>query len=146
VLLLVLISACSEKKPEVIEIEDKNFSDMLMIQKMEDNIETEEMNKIVRDKQKIEKILTMVEGIKVKEMDRDYVIERLKSKDSYSFSFAEGEKLESGKPIPYTFIIFNDGTLFFTNKDVNSNQQPRMAIEKHKDLLIEMKKLIKLDF
>lgn len=140
------MSACSGKKEEVVEIEDKNFSGMLMIQKVEDGTSSEEMNKIIRDKQKIEEILTMVEGLEVIETDTDEMNDTLKSQDSYSFGFAEGKKLESAKPIPYSFTVLNDGTFFFTHKEVNSIQQPRMSIKKHKELLNELKQLLVVDF
>lgn len=146
VFILALISACSEQKVEVIELQDKNFSCMLMIQKMEGNTVSEEMNKIVRDKQKIEKLLAMIEGLEVRETDTDKMADALKSQDSYSFNFARGKELESGKPVPYSFILLIDGTFFFTNKDVNSIQQPRMTILKHKELLNEMKQLLEVDF
>lgn len=150
-LILVILSACTGKE-EVVEMENKSFSGMLLIGKVEDNASSKELTKIVRDKQKIEKILTMVEGLEVKETDSDSFTEKLKSQDSYSFSFFEGEVKESdfdalsGKQTPYTFIILNDGTIFFLHKDVNTLQEPRMTIEKHQDLLNEMKQLTEVDF
>jgi hypothetical protein len=140
------MSACTEKKKEVVEIKDKNFSGMLMIQKLEDNISSEEMTKIVRDKQKIEKIVTMVEGLEVRETKTDKMLDVIKAQDSYSFIFAEGERVESGKPAPYSFTVLNDGTFFFTSKDVNSIQKPRKTIVEHKELLNEMKQLLEVDF
>jgi translation initiation factor 1 (eIF-1/SUI1) len=142
----VFLSGCSGKLEEVMKVENKNFSGRLFIQKTEDQTSSEEMTKMVTDKQKIEKILTMVEGLKVKETDTDYMLKEMKAQDSYSFSFAEGEKMESGKPAPYSFVVLNNGTFFFTHKDVNSPQKPRMTIEKHKDLLKEMKDLLEMDF
>ena len=91
-------------------------------------------------------VATMVEGLKVKETDTDYMLAEMKAQDSYSFSFAEGEKMESGKQAPYSFVVLNDGTFLFTHKDVNSPQKPRMTIEKHKNLLKEMKDLLEMDF
>lgn len=145
-MILVLMGACSGKEEEVAEIKDKNFSGMLMIQKVEGDTSSEEMNKIIRDKQKIEEILTMVEGLEVIETDTDEMKDKLKSQDSYSFGFAEGKNFESAKPIPYSFTVLNDGTFFFTYKEVNSIQQPRMSIKKHKELLNEMKQLLEVDF
>ncbi|MEH6908153.1 hypothetical protein [Neobacillus drentensis] len=142
----VFLSGCSGKKEEVVKLEDKNFSGMLLIQKTEDQTSSEELTKMVTDQQKIEKILTLVEGLNVKETDADYMLAEMKAQDSYSFSFAEGEKMESGKPAPYSFVVLNDGTFLFTHKDVNSPQKPRMTIEKHKDTLKEMKDLLEVDF
>ncbi|NHC38420.1 hypothetical protein G6549_00460 [Bacillus sp. MM2020_1] len=142
----VLLSGCSGEKEEVIQIKNNNFSGMLLIQKTKDQTSSEEMTKMVTDQQKIEKILTMVEGLKVKETDTDYMLAEMKAQDSYSFSFAEGEKMESGKQAPYSFVVLNDGTFLFTHKDVNSPEKPRMTIEKHKNLLKEMKDLLEMDF
>jgi translation initiation factor 1 (eIF-1/SUI1) len=140
------MSACADKKKEVVKIKDKNFSGMLMVQKMKDNTGTEEMTKIIRDKQKIEKILTMVDGLKVVETKTEKMTDALKAQDSYFFTFAEGEKFEYGKPAPYVFIILNDGTFFFSYKDVNSLQKPRMTIVEHKELLNETKQLLGVNF
>ncbi|MDR7238739.1 hypothetical protein [Neobacillus drentensis] len=142
----VFLSGCSGKKEEVIQIKNNNLSGMLMVQKTEDQTSSEEMTKMITDKQKIEKILTMVEGLKVKKTDTDRMLAEMKAQDSYSFSFAEGDKMESGKQAAYSFVVLNDGTLFFTHKDINSPQKPRMTIEKHKNLLKEMKDLLEMDF
>lgn len=145
-LILFLLSACSGKE-EVIQIENKNFSGTLWIQKVEDNSSSEEMTKIVRDKQKIEQILTMVDGLKVKEKDTEYMFDELKSHNAYMFIITEGKKMESGKVVPsYAFNVLDDGTFFFTNINVNSIRKPRMTTEKHKDLLNEMKQLLELNF
>jgi 3-deoxy-D-arabino-heptulosonate 7-phosphate (DAHP) synthase len=144
-LILTLISACSGKGEEVVKIKDKRFSGLLIIQKVEDNTSSEEMQKMIRDKQNIEKILTMVEGLKVKVTDAQKVSEAMKSQDSYSFGFMEGDKFKPGRS-PYTFIALNDGTFIFTNEDVNSMQIPRMTIGKHKKLLNEMKLLLEIGF
>lgn len=55
---------------------------MLFIQKTEDQTSSEEMTKMVTDQQKIEKILTMVEGLKVEETDTDYILTEMKAQDS----------------------------------------------------------------
>lgn len=145
VFIIILISACSNKK-EVIKLKNRNFSSTLMIQKTEDNASSEKLKKIVRDKQKIEKILEMIEGLEVKEIDSNKVFEEMKKQNYYFFSFAKGEKFKSGKPVPYTFIALNDGTFIFTYKDVDSPQQPRVTIVKHKKLLNGMKQLLEVDF
>ena len=140
------MSACSGKVEEVVKIKDKSFSGLLMVQKVEDNTSSEEMQKIIRDKQKIEKALTMVEGLKVKETNGNKLSNTLKTQDSYSFSFVKGEKLEFGKPtMPYTFFALNDGTFYFEQKDGNSAQF-RMTSVRHKKLLKELKQLLEIGF
>jgi len=145
IIIVILLSACSEKE-EVIEIEDKNFSSMLVIQKVEKNASSEDMTKVVRDKQKIEEIVTMVEGLRVKETDTEYMMDELKSHDSYSFNFAEGENMESGKPIPYSFIVLTDGTFFFTHTEVNFTEKTRMTVDKNKALLNEINQIVDVNF
>jgi len=144
-IILFLLSACT-KKEEIVKIKDKNFSDMLLIQKVEGNTTSEELTKTVKDKQKIKEILTMVDGLKVQEKNGDDIIERMKSQDYYTFAFAEGDKMVSGEQIPYAFSVFNDGTFVFSHEDINLSLKPRVTIKKHKELFNEIKKLLKVDF
>lgn len=145
-IILFVLSACSGNEIEVIEINNKNFSNALFIQKVVDDSSTEEMTKMVSDQQKIEKILTMVDGLKVEETNTDYMFKEMKSRNTYMFVFTEGEELPLEKEIPYAFNVLEDGTFFFSYKNVNSHQKPRKTIEKHKDLLNEMKQLLEIDF
>ncbi|MFC4559338.1 hypothetical protein ACFO3D_14150 [Virgibacillus kekensis] len=143
-MMFLSLIGCSENKT-VINIDDKSSFSTLVIQKMENNSSSEEMTKIIRDKQKIKQILKLVEGVKVKETKKDYAFNQLKSKSSYMFGFFEGEKTETGR-IPYAFYILADGTFIFTYKEVNSIQQPRITVKKHEDLLNEIKRRLEIDF
>lgn len=143
--ILLTISACSQSE-EVIKIKDKNLSSMLFIQKVEDNSSNEEMTKVVKDKQKIEQILTMIEGLKVKDTNSEYVSDVMKSQNTYMFGFSEGEKMETGKKIPYAFYILENGTFIFPHNDFNALQEPRVTLEKHKELLDEIKNRLDIDF
>ncbi|WP_430787006.1 hypothetical protein VBD025_15320 [Virgibacillus flavescens] len=104
------------------------------------------MTKTIKDKQKIKKVLTMIEGLKVKKSSSESIVKQLKSQNNYSFGFAESDKLESGKKIPYTFSVLKDGTFIFPYEDFNSLQKPRITIEKHKELLNEIKELLEINF
>ncbi|WP_042351370.1 hypothetical protein [Bacillus massiliigorillae] len=145
-IVLLVLSACSDKQEEVIEIKDKHFSGKLWVQKVENITSTEEQMKMTTNKQMIEQILSMVDGLAVKEMNNEKMLEKMKSQDSYFFSFAEGTKMEIAKPMPYAFIVLKDGTFIFTHKDVHSVTKPLVTIEKHPDLLEEMKQLVKVEF
>lgn len=69
---------CSGKKEEAVEIEDKNFSSMLIIQKVKDDgTSSAEMSKMMNNKHKIKQILTMIEGMEVVETDKDEMIDAL---------------------------------------------------------------------
>ncbi|MFS0781341.1 hypothetical protein [Bacillus sp. 1P06AnD] len=66
----------------------------------------------------------------------------------YTFGFAEGGKIVSGKPLPYAFYVFTDGTYVFSYEDKDNilSQKTWVTIKKHKDLFNEMKKQLKVDF
>ncbi|WP_010529145.1 hypothetical protein [Lentibacillus jeotgali] len=122
------------------------MSGQLFIQKVEDNTSSEEMTKVIKDKQKIKQVLTMVEGLKVKETNSENITDQLKSQNNYSFNFSKGEKLETSKRVPYSFTVLSDGTFIFPYKDFNSLQKPRITIEKHKELFNDIKQLLEINF
>ncbi|MGG0657862.1 hypothetical protein [Rummeliibacillus pycnus] len=139
--LLILLSACSEKKKEVTKLENVDSSELLIIQKVEGNSKATEDNIIVKDKKKIEQILAMVDGIKVEETTSKYMMDEMKKHTTYMFNFEEDQGIKSGENVAYAFDILEDGTIFFTHKDVHSVQKPRISIEKHKDLLKKIQML-----
>ena len=145
IILSILLSACSNQE-EVIKIKSQDSLRTLYIQKVEGDSSSEEMTKMVKDKEKIDKILAMIEGLKVKESNSKYIFNEMKSQDTYTFSFFESGTNESGKEVPYAFSVLNEGTFIFTHNDVGSLKTPRITNVKHKDLLNEMKQLLELPF
>lgn len=133
-ILFFLHSACSGSE-QVIEIKSKDSLKTLLIEKVDGNSSSEEMTKIVKDKDKIENVLSMIEGLKVKESSSEYVFDEIKSQSTYTFSFFESEEIESGKEVPYAFSVLNYGTLIFSHKDVGSPITLRITTAKDKDLL-----------
>ena len=107
--LFFLLSACSGSE-QAIEIKSKDSLRTLFIEKVDGNSSSEEMSIIVKDKDKIEKLLSMIEGLKVKESNSEYVFDEIKSQSTYTFSFFESEEIQSGKEVPYAFSVLNDGT------------------------------------
>ncbi|KAB2336339.1 hypothetical protein F7731_12715 [Cytobacillus depressus] len=142
---LFLLSSCSENI-EVVNIKDKSLSGQLLIQKAEDNTSSREMTKTIKDKQKIKQVLTMVEGLEVKETNSENVTNQLKEQNNYLFYFSEGEKLETSKKAPYAFSVLSDGTFIFFYKDFNAPQKPRITIEKHKELFNDIKQILEINF
>jgi hypothetical protein len=65
---ILLISACS--KEEVVKFENKNTSTAIIVQKVINNSSSSDMNKIIKDRQKIQELLTLIEGLKVKKADK----------------------------------------------------------------------------
>ncbi|TYS89900.1 hypothetical protein [Rossellomorea aquimaris] len=61
------MSGCSNGE-QVIEIENKEKASSLFIQKVENDTSSEELTKVVSDKQQIEQVLTMAEGLEVKKI------------------------------------------------------------------------------
>ncbi|WP_371068517.1 hypothetical protein [Sediminibacillus sp. JSM 1682029] len=143
--MLLLLSACS-KSEQVIEIKDKGISSSLFIQNVEDNSSSEEMTKMVNDKQKIEDVLTMVDGLKAKTTSSEEMMDKMKSTNTYMFAFSKGEGLKRGRAAPYAFYALENGTFIFPYNDFNSKQKPLITIEKHEGLLDEMKKLLGIEF
>ncbi|MED3652853.1 hypothetical protein P4489_00585 [Heyndrickxia sporothermodurans] len=141
----ILLCACSGNKEEI-KIVKKNSLSTIFIQKVVDNSSSEEMTKIVKDKKMVEKILSMVEGLKVKKSNSKYIFDEMKTQNTYSFGFFENEKIQSGKKVPYAFYVLNDGTFVFTHNDVGSIKKTRITIDKHKDLLSKMKQLLEINF
>lgn len=144
IVILFLFSACSGNG-EAIKIEDKSFANTLFIQKVEDNSTAEELSKIVRDKEKIEQVLSLVEGLKVEEIKKENFFDELKSHNSYMFGFLKDKKIKTGK-IPYSFYILDDGTFLFNYENDDSQRTLRVTIEKQKKLFEEIKQLLKIDF
>jgi hypothetical protein len=145
IVMTFLLSTCSGNE-ETIKLEDKSFASTLFIQKVEDNSSAEEMTKIVKDEEKIEQILAMIEGLKVEETNNEYALDEMKLQKTYIFNFFEGEKMETAKEVPYAFSVLEDGTFIFTHNDFNSPQVPRITLEKHKELLDDIKQLFEIDF
>lgn len=142
---LLILNACSQKE-EVIEINGKDSLKTLSIQKMVENSSSEEMNRMVKDKVKIDKVLTMIEDLEVKEISSEKIFDKMKTQTTYSYNFFENENIESGKEVPYAFSVLDDGTFIFTHKDVGSLQTPRMTTTHHKKLLKEINQLLGIEF
>ncbi|QTM99069.1 hypothetical protein ERJ70_06990 [Sediminibacillus dalangtanensis] len=144
-IILLLLSACSESE-QVIEIEDKGLSSSIFIQKVENNSSSEEMTKMVNDKQKIEDVLTMVDGLKAKKTSSEEMMDKMKSTNTYMFAFSKGEELKTGKAAPYAFYALENGTFIFPYNDFNSTHKPLITIEKHEGLVDELKQLLGIQF
>jgi hypothetical protein len=144
-ILVFFLSACSRSE-QVIEIKSKDSLRSLLIEKIDTNFSSEEMTKLVKDKDKIEKVLSMIEGLKVKESSSEHVFDEINSQSTYTFNFFENEEIESGKEVPYAFSVLNDGTLIFTHKDVGSPITPRITTVKDKDLLDDIKQILGINF
>ncbi|MRG86014.1 lipoprotein [Salinibacillus xinjiangensis] len=140
----LMLSACSGNE-ETINFEDKSFANTLFIQKAENNSSSEEMRKMVTDKEKINEILSMVEGLKVEKINTDKFMEKLMSQSSYMFGFLKGDgtNTEKGK---YAFNFLEDGTILFNYDKDDNPGTPLITTDKHKDLLNQMKMLLEIHF
>ena len=139
------MSGCSNGE-QVIEIENKEKAGSLFIQKVENDSSSEELTKVVSDKQQIEQVLTMAEGLEVKKINSEVTMEKMKASNTYMFVFSEGKGIESGKKATFAFYALENGTFIFPYRDFNSPQEPLITVERQKGLLDEMKKLIEITF
>ncbi|MGN8647283.1 hypothetical protein [Gracilibacillus sp. HCP3S3_G5_2] len=144
VILLGLLCACSPEE-QIVQIEDKDFANILLIQKVENNFTSEQLSKQIEDQEMIEQVLTMVEGLKVEEIDNEELIKILESQDNYyMFDFYEGEDTNILRG-DYGFHVLEDGTMLF-NVDLLSVTNPLVTVETHKELLEAMKEMLEINF
>ncbi len=144
IFIVVFLSACSGNE-ETIKIEDKDFADMLAIHKIENNISSEGTFTIIKDKEKIKEILSMVEGVQVKEIENEQLSKEMKSGIVYMFAFFKGDETKTKKG-EYAFNILKDGTILFNYDNVGYTNTPAITTEKHKDLLNKMKQTLNIGY
>ncbi|MGD6801887.1 hypothetical protein ACQCVK_20020 [Rossellomorea vietnamensis] len=145
VLAAFFLGACASGE-EVLKIEDTTFAKMLIVQKVENDTSDEALTKSITDETKVEETLKLVRGLKVKELSTDEFFNKLKSQNSYSFSFFKTEQDTSGM-IPYTFYVLEDGTMMFTFEEVDSlREKPLITIHAEKELLDKIKDHLEIEF
>ncbi|WP_226672172.1 hypothetical protein [Rossellomorea aquimaris] len=144
-ILLCLLVGCSNSE-QTLKIEPKEKAESLFIQKVENNTVPEELTKVIHDQEQIEKVLTKIEGLKVERISSDEMMDKMESSDTYMFAFSEGKEIESGKPAPYAFNVLEDGNFLFSYSGFDSPQKPLMTVDKHEELLEELKDLIGIEF
>lgn len=144
IVIVFFISACSGNE-ETIKFEDKSFANTLFVQKVENNSSSEELTKMVTDKDKIKDVLSMVEGLKVEKIDTDNFMEKLKSQNSYMLGFLRGNGMNTEKE-RYGFVILEDGTILFNYDNVDGPATPLITTEKHTDLVNEIIHILEIKF
>ncbi|ASN06760.1 hypothetical protein [Virgibacillus necropolis] len=145
ILILVMLSACSNEE-KVLEIKDKSFAETLLINKVVDNVSGSSGEPIViKEDQRIIKLLTMVEGMNVKKGDYDKFINKLRIRDSYSFSISDEEKLTTGTYVAYSFYVLEDGTFFFIQNTGDAIKR-YITTKKYPDMLNKIKETLEIDF
>jgi hypothetical protein len=140
-----ILCGCSNSE-QVKEIENKDKAGSLFIQKVENDTSSEELTKVVDDKQQIEQVLAMIEGLEVKKISSEEAVEKMKGSNTYMFAFLEGKEIESGKKAPFAFYALENGTFIFPYSDFNSPQEPLITVESQKGLLDDIKQLFELTF
>ncbi|MBB2483538.1 hypothetical protein H5P36_25730 [Bacillus sp. APMAM] len=144
---VIFLGACSNTD-DVMKIKNKNFAQVLFVQKVENDTSKEELTKKITDETKIKETLDLLDGLKVKKIKSNSVQNRMKSKDTYMFVFLKEKGMPVGKgKIPYAFYILNDGTIIFTHKDIDSLlETPLITTEAHKDILKKIKENLNISF
>ncbi|WP_316569377.1 hypothetical protein [Neobacillus sp. YIM B06451] len=141
-LIVFLIDWYTGKKVSISMNKDVQLQE-IVIQKGIGNL-SDIKNRTVKNPQKAEEILSMVEGLKVKEAKEKV---RIESPDTYMFSFHTGDDSERGEMVPYSFFVLGDGTFIFTHEDVDKPlENPLVTTSKHKELLDEIRQHVGLNF
>jgi hypothetical protein len=144
-ILVFILCGCSNSE-QVKEIENKDKAGSLFIQKVENDTSSEELTKVVDDKQQIEQVLAMIEGLEVKKVSSEESVEKMKGSNTYMFAFLEGKEIESGKKAPFAYYALENGTFIFPYSDFYSPQEPLITVESQKGLLDDIKQLFELTF
>ncbi|MGM0840206.1 MAG: hypothetical protein ACQEWE_05740 [Bacillota bacterium] len=144
-ILFYVLCGCSNSE-QVMEIDHKEKAGSLFIQKVENHTSSEELTKVVQDKQKMEQVLTMVEGLKVEKSSSEEMMAKMQSANTYMFVFSEGKEMKSGTAAPFALHVLEDGTFLFPYSGFNSPQKPLITVEQHEELLDELKQLLGIKF
>jgi len=147
ILMINLLIGCSNSKTQI-TIDNKDFAKNLIVERMEDNVTSDEFNKEISNTSEIEEVLGMVDDMKVQKADKNAseILKTNQSSEIYVYSFFK-EKIETGKIVPYAFIVLEDGTFIYTHDKVNSvRQKPLISVEKHKDMVNDLKDKLEINF
>jgi len=142
-----LLRGCSTSK-DVMKINNKNFAQVLFVQKVENDTAKDELTKEITDETKIKETLELLDGLKVKKIKIKNMLNKMKSSNTYMFFFSKTKKLPVGKgKVPYAFHILDDGTIIFTHKNVDSLlETPLITTDAHKDILEKIKENLSIGF
>lgn len=143
----LMLIGCSHSNKQI-AINNKDFAKNLIVERMEDNVTSDEFNKEISNTSKIKEVLGMVDGMEVQKVGKNAseIMKSNQSSKTYVFSFFK-EKIETVKIVPYVFIILEDGTFIYTHDKVNSvRQKPLISVEKHKDMVSKLKEKLEINF
>ncbi|SHN30170.1 hypothetical protein [Gracilibacillus kekensis] len=145
ILFLSFLSACNNEE-ETVKIEDKDFANILYVQKIENNYSSGELTKPIEDQEKIREVLTIVEGLKAKRITTDEFIQKLENQDNYyRFGFI-GENGTEKQRDQYAFQVMDDGTIIFNFDQINNPDHPLVTVTAHHEILEELKDVLGIQF
>ncbi|SFL91915.1 hypothetical protein SAMN04487943_10590 [Gracilibacillus orientalis] len=145
VVLISLLCACSTEQ-KTVQVDNKDFVNTLFVQKVENNFTSDKLLKQIEDQEKIEQVLSMVEGLEAEEIDNDELIGVLENHANYyMFQFSEGENTNTDRG-DYGFQVLEDGIILFSYDQPNTSSQPLITVNTHKDLLEDMKEMLEITF
>ncbi|WP_066187945.1 hypothetical protein [Gracilibacillus timonensis] len=144
--MIILTSGCASEQ-RTVQLENKDFADLLYVQKIEKSVASEQQTKIVTDLEEIENVLTELDGMETENIDREELMKKLEQEDNYYvFGFFDDAEMGSTSKGNYAFQIFADGTVLFSYDEPNSPGQPLKAVEKHPDLIETYRALLDMNF
>ncbi|MDX8046455.1 hypothetical protein SH601_10720 [Gracilibacillus sp. S3-1-1] len=144
-ILVSLLCGCGTIKTNV-QIEDKDFADLLFVQKVENNFTSDKLAMPISNQTEIRQVLSMVDGLDAKKIDNDELINILEKQDNYyMFAFFESEE-SNPTTREYRFQVLEDGTILFDVNKIGTSDFPLVTTDTHNDLLEEMKEMLEINF
>lgn len=141
-MILALVACGNEEKTT--NVPDPTKFKTAQIQTIHNNDADEKDTITIKDKEKVQQILKLVDGLKTKEQNITNTEKEMKKVDSYFFYFENKKERDKKNPIPYSVFMTDDGRIFFTHSDIDKLMVPQRSVEKHPEIVKEIKEIVGL--
>lgn len=131
----------SGKSEETMEVPSGKEFISVQVQSIVDNKEVKSKTITIEDKEKLDDILSAVDGLKTKQSTITNTEKEIKDVNSYFFYFENKKERDLKKPFPYSFFITETGYIYYTHNAINSLDTPRRTVEAHPEILKELKEI-----
>ncbi|MGN7397303.1 hypothetical protein [Peribacillus frigoritolerans] len=158
ILMIIFLNACSLETPKtksgILEIPNEDEYTTLLVQGVdEDGVTSQSTSKVITDINEIQAFIEKVNKMEVVQPPNKELLEKskeLNKKGNYFFVLSDKETMDNKV---YTMNFFSDGRIMFQEpngkkQETNGAGQKMMylSIEKHTDVLLEMKELLNIKF
>ncbi|MBQ0138720.1 MAG: hypothetical protein KBT36_05440 [Kurthia sp.] len=143
VVLILALAACGDKE-QTTNVPDPAKFKSAQIQTIHNNDADEKDTIVLKDKEKVQEVLKLVDGLKTKEQNITKTEKEMKKVDSYFFYFENKKVRDDKNPIPYSVFMTDDGRIFFTHSDIDELMVPQRSVEKHPEIVKQIKEIVGL--